>query len=83
MTAASSTVEALMWSLRTRGTAALKEADTRVSIAALDEPQLHTVAERLQKLRPHIARPWTAENVELLVTAWVDVQEEFEFQIRE
>jgi hypothetical protein len=74
--AADATVEAIMYSLRSRGTAALTEADTQSRLAALDEAQLHTVAARLQALRTQIARPWTPENVEALVFAWVNFHED-------
>src|SRR5262245_40998762 len=45
--AALSTVEAVMWSLRTRGVAALREPDTRRRIAQLSEQQIIEVGDRL------------------------------------
>ena len=65
---ASSTIEALMYSLRARRTAALKERDTRHRIAQLNEDQLVDVASRLQKLKPNIAQPWSDQEIaELLI----------------
>ena len=67
--AASSTVEALMWSLRQRGTAALKEPETRHRLAQLSEAQLIEVADRLQRLKPQIARAWSEQEIDRLI-AW-------------
>jgi len=78
MSAASSTVEALMLGLGERGTAALTEPKVRHRISDLDEVQLHAVAERLEKLRPEIARSWTPGEIESLATAWVDLQQHHE-----
>ena len=69
--AAQSTVEALMFSLRSRGIKALDEPDTRHRISQLSEEQLHEVGARLQRLKPEIARAWTAEDIEELVETWV------------
>jgi hypothetical protein len=69
--AAASTVEALMLGLRARGLGALKEAPARRRLAELSEPQLHEVCERLQKLKPEIARAWTADEVRRLLEAWM------------
>jgi hypothetical protein len=68
--AAASTVDALIYSLRQRGTATLSEPDTQRRIAELSEEQLHDVGSRLQRLKPEIAKPWTAEDIERLVEAW-------------
>jgi hypothetical protein len=68
--AAASTVEALMLGLRERGTAALKETPVQRRLEALSESQLHEVCERLQRLKPEIARAWTADEVVTLVEAW-------------
>jgi transposase len=65
--AAASTVEALMYSLRERGTAALKEAATLRRLADLDDQQIVDVGERLQQLPLHT--PWTADEIELLMIA--------------
>jgi|SRR5215470_16190460 len=68
--AAAATVEALMYSLRERGTAALKEAPTRPRLRQLSEEQLREVAGRLQRLKPHIAKAWTADEVDHLLETW-------------
>jgi transposase len=68
--AAASTVEALMYSLRERGTKALDEPDTKRRISELSEEQLHEVAARVKALK--LGRgPWTAEQVGQLVETWV------------
>jgi hypothetical protein len=69
--AAQSTVEALMYSLRERGTKALDEPDTKRRIGELSEEQLHEVGGRLQRLKPEIARAWTPDEVRSLLTAWM------------
>jgi hypothetical protein len=61
------TVEALMWSLRERGTAALTERDTRRRISELSDEQALEVADRLQRLKPEIARAWSANEVKRLL----------------
>jgi hypothetical protein len=67
--AAASTVEALIYSLRERRTAALAERDTRRRIGELSEEQLHEVGARLQALK--IVRTWTTADIERLVETWV------------
>jgi hypothetical protein len=69
--AAAAAVEALMFSLRERGTAALKEASTLRRLSSLSEQQLHEVSARLQRLKPEIARAWSDAEVERLVEQWV------------
>jgi hypothetical protein len=69
--AAQSTVEALMFSLRELGTKALDEPDTQRRISELSEEQLHEVGARLQRLKPEIARAWSAEEIEQLAAAWM------------
>jgi hypothetical protein len=68
--AAQSTVEALMFSLRS-GIKALGQPDTIRRLSELSEEQLHEVGARLQRFNPEIAGPWTAEDVQSLVQAWV------------
>lgn len=46
------TVEALMYSLRSRGAAALTEPDTQRRLSELSPDQLKEVIERLERLRP-------------------------------
>ena len=65
---AASTVAALLYSLRQRGTGALSEPDTQRRIAELSEEQLHDVGSHLQRLK--ITKAWTAEDVGRLVEAW-------------
>jgi hypothetical protein len=64
------TVEALMFSLRSRGTKALEEAATKRRISELAEQQLHEVCGRLQRLKRHIAPAWPPEQITILVDAW-------------
>ena len=70
--AASSTVEALLYSLRAGGTA-LACPHARRRLAELAEAQLHEVSARLQTFQPKIARAWTPIEVELLVAVWSDL----------
>jgi len=69
--AAASTVEALVYQLR-RGGTELMNPDAQRRLAALSEQQLHEVSARLQKFMPHIARAWSASEIELLVGLWSD-----------
>jgi hypothetical protein len=68
--AAASTVEALMLALRERGVAALAEPAVRQRLAQLDEEQVVKVGDRLQALRPHVAKAWTASELKELAQAW-------------
>jgi hypothetical protein len=65
------TVEALMYSLRSGGSA-LTESNNLRRLRELSEPQLHEVCARLQKFKPHIARAWTPAEVEVLVVTWAE-----------
>jgi hypothetical protein len=67
--AAASTVEALMLGLRERGTAALSEAKVQRRLFELSDQQVIEVGNRLQKLKPEIARAWTAAEVQALFKA--------------
>ena len=69
MTAPRPTVEALMYSLRERGTKAREEASTRRRLSELSDQQVIEVGDRLQTLRPKIARAWSTEEVKLLLWA--------------
>jgi hypothetical protein len=60
------TVEALMYSLRERGTKALEETNTKRRLLDLSEQQVIDVGNRLQQLKPEIARKWTKEEVKTL-----------------
>jgi transposase len=63
------TVEALMYSLRTRGVAALEEPATKRRLSELSDEQVDEVGARLQRLKPHIARAWTPAEVKQLLRA--------------
>jgi hypothetical protein len=65
------TVEALMFSLRERGTRVLEEPATKRRLSELGEQLVIEVGNRLQRLRPEIARAWTAAEVEVLFQARV------------
>jgi hypothetical protein len=65
--AATSTVEAVMFSLRERGVKALDETGTRHRLAQLSEEQVIEVGDRLQRIKPEIAQPWSVDEVETLV----------------
>ena len=67
--AATSTVEAIMFTLRT-GVAALEREWIKVRLPLLDEDQLRRVCERVQKFEPKIAQPWTDEQTGELIAAW-------------
>lgn len=64
------TIEALMLGLRERGTAALQDPKARHRLAQLSEAQLIAIGDRLQLLKPEIARAWTPGEVAALVAAW-------------
>jgi phosphohistidine phosphatase SixA len=72
MSALEVTVEALMYSLRSRGTGALNEPDTKRRLSELGDAQVIEVGDRLQKLKPEIARAWSAEEVKSLLRARVN-----------
>jgi hypothetical protein len=67
--AAPTTIEAVMYSLRERGTAALIEPDCRRRLSELNGQQILDVAVRLQKLKPEIAPAWGAEQIDELLKA--------------
>ena len=69
MIAPQPTVEALMYSLRERGTKALQEPATKRRLSELSDGQVIEVGNRLQRLKPHIAREWSAEEVGTLFQA--------------
>jgi hypothetical protein len=72
--AAASTVEALVYQLRGGGTE-LSNPKAQQRLSELSEQQLHDVSARLQKFMPHIARPWSSSEVELLVQLWSELHE--------
>jgi transposase len=63
------TVEALLYSLRQRGVWALTEPATKRRLSELSEEQVIEVGDRLQKLKPHIAKAWTADELKALLRA--------------
>ena len=67
--AAASTVDALVYQLR-KGGAALSDPNATRRLAELSEQQMHEVSARLQKFMPHVARPWTPDEVEVFVELW-------------
>jgi hypothetical protein len=68
--AAQSTVEALMYSLRERGTKALAEPDTKRRLSQLSNAQTIEVGKRLQRLRSNIGRgPWSFDDIRQLFMA--------------
>jgi hypothetical protein len=66
------TVEALMWSLRERGTKALEEPGTKRRLSELNNQQVIEVGNRLQRLKPEIARAWSTTEVETLFQARIE-----------
>jgi len=68
------TVEALMFSLRERGTGALEEAATKRRLSLLNETQLRAVCHRVQNFKPEIAPAWTPEEIEALSIIWSELQ---------
>jgi len=68
--AAVMTVEALMYSLRERGTRALAEPATRRRLSKCSDEQVIEVGKRLRHLKPHIGRgPWSADEIRELFRA--------------
>jgi hypothetical protein len=63
------TVEALMSSLR-RGVDELIQPDTQRRLSAVAEDQLEAACLRVQTFQPKIAEPWSADDVDLLISAW-------------
>jgi transposase len=70
--ASQATVEALMWSLRERGTKALEEPGTKRRLSELNNQQVIEVGNRLQRLKPEIARAWSTTEVETLFQARIE-----------
>jgi len=63
------TVEALMFGVRERGTKALEELGTRRRLSELSDQQVIEVGNRLERLKPEIARAWSSAEVEILFEA--------------
>src|SRR5262245_43801047 len=64
-----SAVEAFMYPPREKGTKTLDEPATKRRLSELSDQQVIEVGNRLQKLRPEIARAWSATEVETLFQA--------------
>jgi len=65
------TVEALVYGLRD-GIDALPTKPERLRrLSELSADQLKEVCARLQNFKPTIARPWTADEVDALVSIWI------------
>jgi hypothetical protein len=73
--AAHSMVDALMYSLR-RGANELTQPDTQRRLSALDADQLEDICLRVQTFQPKIAEPWSADDVDLLISAWRKFREQ-------
>jgi hypothetical protein len=69
MAAPPTTIEALMFSLR-RGVNELAQPDTLRRLSALDGDQVKQVCRRVQAFQPEIAEPWSADEVDALISAW-------------
>ena len=67
--AAQSTIDALMYSLRS-GTAVLECADVKQRIAAANEGQLHDICKQLKDRNPAVAKSWSKDEIGKPVTAW-------------
>jgi hypothetical protein len=62
-------VEALTYSLR-RGIDNLAQPNIQRRLSAVAEDQLEAVCVRVQTFQPKIAEPWSADDVDLLISAW-------------
>ena len=69
------TVDALMFSLR-RGVGELTKPDTLRRLSGLNEQQLEAICLRAQAFRPEIALAWSADDVDLLISAWRKFREQ-------
>jgi len=56
-----------MYSLREYGTKALEEPATKRRLSELSDDQVVQVGNRLQRLRPEIARAWSEKEIEALL----------------
>jgi hypothetical protein len=69
------TIEALMLSLR-RGINELTQPSTLRRLSTLDEDQLEDVCLRVQVFLPRIASAWSADDADLLISAWRKFREQ-------
>jgi hypothetical protein len=74
-TAPKATVDALMFSLR-RGINEITQPDTQRRLSAVAEDQLEAVCLRVQTFQPKLAEPWSADDVDLLISAWRKFREQ-------
>jgi hypothetical protein len=65
----------LVFALR-RGVGALDRPDTQRRLSDLDESQLEAVCLRVQAFKAGIAPPWSAEDVDRLISAWGKLREQ-------
>ena len=70
--AASSTVDALMFSVR-RGLSALAEPAAQRRLSELSEEQVCEVYARVQRFKPHIAPAWSEADGDALLGLWRDL----------
>jgi hypothetical protein len=68
-------VKALMFSLR-RGVDELTKPDTLRRLSALDKDQLEAVCLRVEAFKAEIAPAWSADDVDLLISAWRKFREQ-------
>jgi hypothetical protein len=68
-------VEALMYSLR-GGIDKLAQPDTQRRLSAVAEDHLEAVCLRVQRFQPKIAELWSADDVDLLISAWRKFREQ-------
>jgi hypothetical protein len=73
--APSTLVEALLLSLQ-RGVTELTRPDTQRRLSVLDKDQLEAVCLRAQAFQPTIARAWSAEDADLLISTWKKLHEQ-------
>jgi hypothetical protein len=68
-------VEALIYSLR-RGVNELTQHDTQRRLSELNKGQLEAVCLRVQAFEPTIAPAWSADDADLLISAWRKFREQ-------
>jgi hypothetical protein len=69
------TVDALLLSLR-RGADELVKTETFRQLSVLDEGQIEDVCLRVQAFQPGIAPAWSADDADLLISAWRKFREQ-------
>ena len=69
------TVEALVYGLRDGIDALPTKPESLRRLSELSADQLKEVCARLQNFKPTIARPWTADEVDALVSIWAKSHE--------